>query len=91
MLDSNARQLAAYIQLNGRKKRLALLELLDAQQRFLHVMEHHEQREEKDLLPGLIQLNVAELLVQWQRISSNLRSANATFKNNLECYLQSCA
>ncbi|NRB42425.1 MAG: hypothetical protein HRU20_28810 [Pseudomonadales bacterium] len=49
MLNKIARLLNAYYPLQGRKKRLALLEVLGYQGSFLHVMEHHEEREEQDL------------------------------------------
>lgn len=48
--------LNSYIHLQGREKRLALLELLEQQSRFVHVLEHHEQREESDLFLLIDQL-----------------------------------
>ena len=53
MLKKLSNMLDSYYPLNGRIKRLALLEILDFQSSFLHVMEHHEEREEQDLFENL--------------------------------------
>ena len=49
LLAKIAKRLESFYQLQGRLKRLALLEILDQENVFLHVMEHHEEREEQDL------------------------------------------
>lgn len=71
LLHINFRLLQSYLRLQGREKRLALLELLAKQNQFEHVLEHHEQREESDLFLLLKQQPKAllsQLLERWQGI-----------------------
>ncbi len=85
MLHQCQQRLASYCQLSGRYKRLALLELLEEQSRFLHVMSHHEQREEQDLFLHLTDNN--EALIQWHSIVKNIAEFDCD-KNNLKCFLE---
>jgi hemerythrin-like domain-containing protein len=58
------RELASLSSLQGRARRLAILELLDFQRSFKGVMEHHEQREEQALLPELDSCRDSEIFQQ---------------------------
>ena len=88
MLDKTTNLLNEYYLLSGRRKRLALLEVLDYQSTFLHVMEHHEEREEQDLF---LYLPVSsETLAAWQQCESELSAFNKT-KDALKQFLSAAA
>jgi hypothetical protein len=87
MLGALKNLLASYYLLKGREKRLALLEVLDKQQSFYHVMEHHEEREEQDLFMHLhlIDVSVEEL---WLKVESELFEKYNTNKQSLKILLE---
>lgn len=74
------RELAGLGALEGRPRRLAILELLDYQRSFKSVMEHHEDREEQALLPELdawpdseiFQQTYAQVNLVWQRYMKDI-------------------
>lgn len=69
LVNKNQQFLLSYVQLKGREKRLALLELLAMQNQLEHVLEHHEQREESDMFQVLSAQNtehLEHLAEQWQ-------------------------
>jgi hypothetical protein len=89
-LDKILAKLAGYLQhyygLAGREKRLALLAVLDEEQTFRHVMEHHELREEQDLfshLPDSLALH--EL---WSDMQVRLVDKYAALKERLKLLLE---
>lgn len=71
MLEKSVSLLRGYYLLEGRRKRVALLEVLDFQRSFLHVMEHHEEREEQDLFLKLTY--DADTLSLWSDVSAQLQ------------------
>lgn len=76
--------LSSYVTLQGREKRLALLELLEQQSRFVHVLEHHEQREESDVFLQVdTQLAPAELQALDQLWRQQEEQVLAPFKDSL--------
>lgn len=88
MLQGLQQRTGQYQGFTGRYKRLALLELLDEQQRFRHVMEHHEQREEQDLFLLINQLpEHLFLLEQWQQIDRQLLQQFAPLRQSLKAIL----
>lgn len=60
LLDQLSEMLLEFYDFEGRKKRLALLEVLEKQMTFRHVLEHHEEREEMDALKCLSGLDVKQ-------------------------------
>lgn len=88
MLEKNHRYLLDYVQMQGREKRLALLELLDVQRSLRQLMEHHDEREEKDLLLKLPVLLPENILAQWQQINRQLQEENSVLANTLATFLQ---
>lgn len=86
MLANIEALLQDYVSFVGRKKRLALLTLLDVEQAFCHVMEHHEQREEKDLFVH-INMQQADLFSQWHALEMQLQQRHAAFQHELESFL----
>lgn len=87
-VDINTR-LSQYAGFDGRYRRLALLELLDVELRFVHVLEHHEQREEDDLLTSLAAMPEAENLSrQWRAINNELDDEFAASKGDIRRFLE---
>lgn len=72
--------------LDGRRRRLFLLELLDQQQSFMHVMEHHEEREEQDLFLHIQESSSA--LEQWIQIDNALTQEHQHAKQQLKKLLE---
>ena len=56
LLDKLSDMLLMFKKITGRKKRLALLGLLEKQISFRQVLEHHEEREERDALLAIKQI-----------------------------------
>lgn len=83
-LDSLFDLTKTYFNLSGRKKRLALLTLIEYQLQFYRLMEHHEQREEKDLF-FYIPNNVDKTLwlLPYQEITETIFKFKAHLKNVL--------
>jgi len=86
------RELAALAAVQGRARRLALLEVLDYQRSFKSVMEHHEEREEQALLPELdacvdseiFRQTYAQVSLVWQRYLTDIEPQKVV----LEAYLR---
>jgi hypothetical protein len=87
MLDGIQQMLARYYLFSGREKRLALLELLEKEQSFLRVMEHHEQREGQDLFDHLPQLD-ASVHEQWLQVQETLFLSSDELKQSIKKYLE---
>ena len=87
MLEKNQQMVNEYMAMRGREKRFALLELLDTQGSFLHVLEHHEEREEKDLFVLMAPLDLAEAVTQWEAINQALQAQHGDFLQQVENYL----
>lgn len=83
MLVRLSQMLVDYQRLQGRRKRLALLELLDYEQTLRHVMEHHEEREEMDLFSHVMKVNA-----DWQTTNLQLQMRYADLKNLLKAKLE---
>ena len=86
LLKKQGIRLESYYQLAGRKKRLALLEVVDKALTLQHVMEHHEQREEQDLLiqlEGLDKEKKETIQQQWLQLNSALEQENIVLKQQL--------
>jgi hemerythrin-like domain-containing protein len=85
------RELAGLVALEGRPRRLAVLELLDYQRSFKSVMEHHEEREEQALLPELdawpdseiFQQAYAQVSLVWQRYMKDIEPQKAALEQYL--------
>ena len=77
-----------YNRMQGRTKRLGLLSLLDRQQSLYHVMEHHEEREEKDLFTHLEALDASAINV-WQKKEKELFAQFGPLKEQLKVLLHS--
>lgn len=88
ILQKQQQQLRAYIKLQGRRKRLALLEVLDAESTFIHVMEHHEQREEQDLFVQMQILELDSIGLEWQKVDVELDEKYRDYKNQLKIVLE---
>lgn len=84
MLARLSQMLDGYYQMQGRRKRLALLEVINYEQSLLHVMEHHEEREEMDLFQWIQQEGEA-----WLAINQQLTDKYAGLKAELKLYLES--
>ena len=84
MLGQLIERLKSYTQLQGRKKRLALLEVLDSEQTLLHVMEHHEEREEQDLFVQMLNIETEGVLPEWLTIEAELQGKHQVFKEQLK-------
>lgn len=80
-------KLSQYYQLQGRRKRLALLEVLDDEQSFKHVMEHHEQREEDDLFLHLDSVLKEDATEQWLEVNLKLEIQYKDLKHSLKTLL----
>jgi len=86
------RELALLAAMQGRVRRLALLEVLDYQRSFKSVMEHHEEREEQALLPELdtcayseiFQQTYAQVSLVWNRYLSELEPQKAVLEQYLK-------
>lgn len=88
LLEKNSVLLDDYTRMHGREKRLALLELLNTQRSFIHMMEHHEQREEQDMFIVLTALDTADLSKQWQAIELALKQQYQAFDRKIDSYLR---
>lgn len=88
MLDGIQQMLVSYAVLQGREKRLALLELLEKEQSFYHLLEHHEQREEQDLFDHLQQLEPSAH-EQWMQVEEALCQSFTALKQSIKQYLES--
>ena len=75
-----------YVSLSGREKRLFLLEVLDAQSSFYHLLEHHEEREEQDIFDGIVDND--GLIEQWQSLQTALTARYSTNKTRLKTFLE---
>ena len=78
--------LQSYCQLQGRKKRIALLELLAKQQRFTQLLEHHDLREESDVLKKIA--NDQHVAVLWCEQQKCLNMEHQSFKARLKKHLE---
>lgn len=78
--------LQRYSASQGRVKRLCLLELLEQQQTLRNVLEHHEEREEQDLLLALHSDAVKE---QGYAAYLQCELQHASLKQRLKAFLQS--
>lgn len=87
MLHENQIMLDEYLAMQGRVKRLALLELLNKQRTFAHVMEHHEQREEQDLFLKLDEVTLDDALRQWHQLEQKLKMQTQTLAKEVDAYL----
>lgn len=88
MMAQLSDRLQEYHAFAGRYRRLALLELLDAEFRFQHVMAHHEQREEQDLFPVLASgAGSDRLLQQWQDSNQPLQQRAGMLLQRLQDFL----
>lgn len=76
-----------FCRLQGREKRLALLDMLDKEQSFYHLMEHHEQREEQDLFLHLEKLE-SSAIRQWLLVEEALHKRHDSFKQHLKQFLE---
>lgn len=88
LLAKLQKKLQGYYALQGRVKRLALLEVLDDEQTFKHVMEHHEQREEKDLFLYLSEVLSEKKTDRWRKIEAGLESQYSNLKQSLKQMLE---
>lgn len=86
-LERQNNALAQYLEMQGRRRRLALLSLLDLEQSLYHVMEHHEQREEKDLFNHLQQLD-GEVTAVWEALEVQLLDHYGPLKEQLKAMLE---
>jgi hemerythrin-like domain-containing protein len=85
------RELAGLGALQGRARRLAVLEQLDYQRSFKSVMEHHEEREEQALLPELdawpdseiFQQAYAQVCLVWQQYLKDIEPQKAALNQYL--------
>lgn len=84
-LDS---KLTQYYQMQDRRKRLALLAILESEQLLKHVMEHHEQREEDDLFIYFEELLSENITMQWLTINQQLTERHDEFKQFLKQFLE---
>lgn len=75
MAEKADKQLTSFYGMSGRKKRLALLVVLERQSTFMHVLEHHEEREEQDLFLHIP--DDSELFQQWQIVECKLNELDA--------------
>ncbi|SRR5690554_2282225 len=88
LLDKNTALLDDYTRMRGREKRIALLELLEKQRSFSHVMEHHEEREEQDMFVLLNAAKTASLSQQWHAIEHALNEKHRAFDKQIDSYLR---
>lgn len=91
LLANNQSMLQDYCLLSGRKKRIALLDVLDSQRVFRQVMEHHEEREESDLFLHIDQPASEALLANWLEIDKTLAQRVAHLQLPLEAFLAETA
>ena len=81
-------RLISYYLLQGRRKRLALLEILDDEQSFKHVMEHHEQREEDDLFLHFDGVLSDDATAKWLDTNKKLTEQYSELKQSLKVLLE---
>ncbi|MCY4045302.1 MAG: hypothetical protein OXE99_09500 [Cellvibrionales bacterium] len=77
-LSKLKRKTADYLTFSGRKKRHALISLIEDQLRFYHLMEHHEEREEQDLFLFMPDLSASLWVVPYKKLLDSFLS----FKEN---------
>lgn len=69
----------SYLDFSGRKKRYALISLIEDQLRFYHLLEHHEEREEQDLFLFLPEIPIHLWVSPYQILLDSFSS----FKENI--------
>lgn len=88
MLARLERLLSSYYRLAGRRKRLALLELVEIEQTLKGVMEHHEQREETDLFLHMERVVSGAAVAEWQALAEAFHVGSRELKLSLKALLE---
>jgi hypothetical protein len=78
-LDKLIVKTQSYLDFSGRKKRHALISLIEDQLRFYHLLEHHEEREEQDLFLFLPEIPIHV----WASPYQILLDSFSSFKENV--------